>query len=180
MRGKSIASAGRCGAIKCNDFHADLRYSLENRDDETLNAFYKKAFPLSTRVEFCEDLALQKKGIDKIVHFENGNTVTVDEKKRRKDYGDILLELRSNKERNTPGWLFYSQCDYIVYAVLPAGVVYLLPVLLLQMAWKSNGGTWQKQFPVKLADNQLYHTENIAIPTGVLLNAISLEMKKQA
>jgi len=161
-----------------NDFHADLKYSLENRDDITLNDFYKKAFPLAESVAFCEDLTLQKKSIDKIIRFKNGKSVTVDEKKRRVDYGDILLELWSNKERKKAGWLFYSECDYIVYAVLPAGVAYLLPVLLLQMAWKNNRAEWERSYKKHLADNKLYRTENIAIPTNVLLYAISAEMKK--
>jgi len=161
-----------------NDFHTDLKYSLDNRDDESLNAFYTKAFPLAESVEFCEDLRLQKKGIDKIIHFSSGKTVTVDEKKRRKDYGDILLELWSDKERKTPGWLFYSECDYIVYAIIPAKTAYLLPVMLLQMAWRNNKADWRKAYKRKYADNGFYQTENIAIPSNVLLDAISKEMKK--
>ena len=179
MPGKSITSVGRYGGIRYNDFHTDLRYSLDNRDDETLNDFYRKAFPFAVEIEFCQDLSLQKKGIDKLIHLSNGNTLTIDEKKRRRDYGDILLELWSNKERNTPGWLQYSQCDYIVYAILPAKKVYLLPTLLLQMAWKNNKREWLTAYPKTLANNGYYNTENIAIPADVLLHAISAEMQKQ-
>ena len=171
-------TSGRSTAIKYNDFHTDLKYSLENRDDETLNEFYMKAFPLAERIEFCENLVLQKKGIDKIIHFKDEKTITIDEKKRRKDYGDILLELWSNKERRTPGWLYYSQCDYIVYAVLPTKTVYLLPTLLLQMAWKNNKYEWLKKYKRSMANNNYYNTENIAIPANILLQAISNEMNK--
>jgi len=174
---------GRCGGIKYNDFHADLQYSFEAGEDEQLNAFYLKAFPTAERIEtisYEADPELQLRGVDKVVHFPDGRTVTVDEKKRRKDYGDILLELWKNKERKKLGWLFYSQCDYIVYAVLGSGKIYLLPTLLLQMAWKHNGRQWLKQYDTKLANNHYYNTENIPIPTDVLLAAISAEMKQEA
>jgi hypothetical protein len=162
-----------------NDFQLDLQYSIENRDDEQLNAFYKKAFPLAEEIEFVTDLSLQKQGIDKIIRFKDGKELTVDEKKRRKDYGDILLELRSNVERNTLGWLYYSQCDFIVYAIIPTGTVFLLPVLLLRMAWVNNKNEWLLKYPKKYADNGRYSTENIPIPAGVLLEAINKEMKQE-
>lgn len=162
-----------------NDFRVDLQYSIDNRDSENLDAFYKKAFPLAEKIEFVTDMSTQKKGIDKIIHFKDGKQITIDEKKRRKDYGDILIELRSNTERNTLGWLYYSQYDYIVYSIIPTGTVYLLPVLLLQMAWVKNKNKWLSEYPKKYADNGLYRTENIAIPANILLGAISAEMNQK-
>lgn len=176
LHARSIATIGRYGEINTNDFHKDLEYSLECRDDEILNEFYIRAFPLAERIEFCEDMDSQTSGVDKIIHFPGGRMVTVDEKKRRKDYGDILLELLKNKEKKRPGWLFYSECDYIVYAVMDAKKVYLLPVLLLQMAWKNNRKTWEGKYEKKDALNIGYTTQNIPIPTSVLLNAIRSEM----
>ena len=179
MQGRGIANVGQCGGIKLNNFHNDLEYSMELRDDERLDDFYKAAFPMLERIEFCSEISMQQKGIDKIIYFSNGNAISIDEKKRRKDYGDILLEIWKNKEQKKPGWLFYSQCDYIVYAILGANKIYLLPVLLLQMAWKNNGKEWLGKYDLKIANNGSYDTVNIAIPTDVLLNAISNEMKKQ-
>ena len=139
-----------------------------------------RVFPLAERIETVDyktNPELQLKGVDKIIHFPDGGTVTVDEKKRRKDYGDILLELWKNKEQKKLGWLFYSQCDYIVYAVLSARKIYLLPTLLLKMAWKHNSHKWQKKYRKKDANNLYYNTENIPIPTNILLSAISAEME---
>lgn len=175
--GQSIAIIGRCGAININCFATDLEYSLEHRDDETLNRFYFEAFPLAERIEFCEDLENQFSGVDKIIHFKGGKKVTVDEKKRRKDYGDILLELLKNKEQQKPGWLFYSECDYIVYAVLESKKIYLLPTLLLQMAWRNNRRVWEAKYQKKDALNEGYTTQNIPIPTDILLSAIRREME---
>jgi len=162
-----------------HDFHTDLEYSVNLCDDERLDNFYKQAFPLAVKVEFCSDLSEQLKGIDKIIYFQNGNSITVDEKKRRKDYGDILLELWKNKKHRKPGWLFYSQCDYIVYAVLEANKIYLLPTVLLQMAWKANREQWLSRYMKKEALNDGYITVNIAIPTEILLNAVLKEMTKK-
>lgn len=161
-----------------NDFKRDLEYSMELKDDNRLDNFYKVAFPLADKIEFCSELSQQFKGVDKIIYFKSGNTITIDEKKRRKDYGDILLELWKNKEKRKPGWLFYSQCDYIVYAILEANKIYLLPLLFLQMAWKNNRSQWLNKYDRKLANNIYYNTENIPIPTNVLLSAISAEMNK--
>lgn len=173
----NTAKSGRCGEIKCNDFHIDLRYSIERQDDKTLDSFYLKTFPQANKVEFVKDLQQQKKGVDKIIYFPNNKTITIDEKKRRKDYGDILLELVSNDQKRTPGWLYYSQCDYIVYAILDAKKIYMLPVLLLQMAWVKNKSKWLKEYKQVAAKNEWYLTINIPIPTNVLLNSISEEMR---
>lgn len=180
MRGQGTAKDGRCGEINCNDFATDLAYSLDFADDQSLNGFYLRAFPLASRVEFCGDMQNQSSGVDKIIHFSNGKTVTVDEKKRRKDYGDILLELWKNKEQKKPGWLYYSACDYIVYAIPDSNKIYLLPTILLQMAWKKNRAEWESLYKRVLAKNKGYTTENIPIPTEVLLSALRLEMEQHA
>jgi len=179
LQDRNLIKNGRYGETRLSNFQADLQYSIDNRDNENLDAFYKKAFPLAEKIEFVDDLSMQKKGIDKIIHFKDGKQITVDEKKRRKDYGDILIELQSNVEKKTLGWLYYSQCDYIVYAVMPTGTIYLLPVLLLRMAWVKNKNKWLSEYPKKYADNGFYYTENIPIPANVLLEAISAEMNQK-
>ena len=183
MPEKKLTINGRHGAIKYNDFQTDLHYSLDLSDEKLLDEFYMTKFPFAQSVETVSygankiNRELQEKGVDKIIRCSNGNVFTIDEKKRRKDYGDILIELWKNKEQHKLGWLFYSQCDYIVYAVIGADKIYLLPTLLLQMAWKTNGTNWLKQYPLKKADNIYYKTVNIAIPTNILITAMQNEMQ---
>ena len=88
-----------------------------------------------------------------------------------------MLELLKNKEQQKPGWLFYSECDYIVYAVLESKKIYLLPTLLLQMAWRNNRRVWEAKYQKKDALNEWYTTQNIPIPTDILLSAIRREME---
>lgn len=169
---------GELGVMKYNDFTLDLEYSLEERENELFDNFYFRAFPGLAYVEFAEDMEMQRKGIDKILHFKSGYTVTIDEKKRRKDYGDILLELWSVWERKKRGWLYTCKCDYIVYAIMPFKKVYLLPTLLLKKAWIENQSEWIKTYKEITAYNRGYVTKSIAIPTDILLEQISNQMKQ--
>jgi hypothetical protein len=162
-----------------NDFKPDLEYSLEERDNELFDNFYKRIFPGISKIEFCEDLSIQKTGVDKIIHFAKGNKFTIDEKKRRIDYNDIALELWSNYEKRKRGWLYYSTCDYIVYAIMPSLKVYLLPTILLKRVWYINQREWAIKYPLIFAQNTNYRTQNICIPTNILLNAISGEMSQK-
>ena len=162
-----------------NNFKADLEYSLEAREDELFNNLYYRAVPGIEKIEFAEDMATQRNGIDKILHFKSGYKVTIDEKKRRVDYGDILLELWSVYEKKKRGWLYYCKCDYIVYAVMPSKKVYLLPVLLLKKSWVANQMRWQQEYKVVNAYNRGYVTKSIAIPVDILLSAIAKEMNQQ-
>lgn len=157
-----------------NNFKEDLAYSLDSKENLLFNDFYFKTFPNLKYVEFCEDMKRQKQGIDKVLHFKNGNSFTIDEKKRRGNYGDILLEIWS-KDNKKRGWLFTSKCDYIVYAIMPIKKVYLLPTILLKRAWVTNSKKWLKYKPI-IAENDGYITESRAIKPKELFQAINNEM----
>jgi hypothetical protein len=56
---------------------------------------------------------------------------------------DILLEQWSDEARRVPGWVQKPlACDFIAYAFAPSRRCYLLPVALLQRAWRLNGREW--------------------------------------
>ncbi len=165
--------------MKLNDFKTDLQYSFDTRESEMFDLFYRRVFPDIGNIEFVEDMERQRKGIDKVIHFNSGYKITIDEKKRRKDYGDILLEIWSQYENNKRGWLYYSQCDYIVYAVMPSKKVYLLPVLLLKKVWHDNGKQWQETYGERPSYNKGYTTINVPVPTDILLDSIAGEMRQE-
>lgn len=160
-----------------NDFSKDLAYSLENNTDEEINAFYFRHFKNLEKIEIVSNEEMQKKGIDKILIFKSGKNVLIDEKKRRKDYGDILLEEYSNYELKTSSWLTEGkETDYIAYIIMPTKRVYLLPFLLLLKAWKRNYDRWLIKYGRLLAPNHGYNTSNIPVPTKILIRAINKEM----
>ena len=141
--------------------------------------FYQRVFPNLVRIELVENERLQRLGIDKLLHLENGQRIAIDEKKRRTDYSDILLELWSVYEQGKKGWLFTSYCHYVVYAIMPTQKVYLLPVALLRLAWEHNSIVWKRVYKPIEALNVGYKTISIAIPPSILLSAISKEMSQK-
>ncbi len=156
-----------------NVFQQDLVYSYEANSDKSINNAYFKAFPHLVRIEVVESLPLQMRGIDKILHFSEGNSVNVDEKKRRKDYGDILLEEYSNWQTKRVGWLGKTKyTDYITYVIEPTKQIYFFPFLLLQRIWLDNYHDWIAKYGRKFAKNDGYVTSNVAIPKSILLNEL--------
>lgn len=159
-----------------NDFNDDLEYSLDKSDDKSLNEFYRRIFPPIKEIEFKSDIKVQKRGIDKSIYLESGGIITIDEKKRREDYGDILIEIWSSKEDRIRGWLLKSECNYIVYIIEPANKVYLLPTLLLRLCWEDNKEKWKNKYPQICAKNKGYTTVSYAMPTEILLSSIEKQM----
>lgn len=161
--------------MKLNNFRVDLNYSHDKNDDQLLNSFYQDTFPNLKEIKTIKDLKLQKKGVDKIITLKNGKEIKIEEKKRRKDYGDILLEewsvFRNNKGEKK-GWTGDPEkiTDFIVYIIMPK--IYLIPYDLLQLAWRKNYFKWFKRYGRKKALNSDYETTNIAVPTNVLMEAI--------
>lgn len=160
-----------------NNFKVDLKYSLEARDLEGLDQFYHKVFPNLERIELVEDKERQLRGIDKILHFKNGKQISIDEKKRRTTYPDILLEEYSNWENRKVGWLGKEKyTDYIIYIKTQSMEIYFLPFLLLQMVWIKNYKAWLGKYGRIFSDNKYYRTSNIPVPTEILLETLKNEM----
>jgi len=125
----------------------------------------------------------QKWGVDRVVYLPEGRRVTIDEKKREKDYGDILLETHSvwygpESASNKLGWALdrTKLCDYVAYAVIPAQKCYLLPLELLQRTCRTNKARWESQFRERFASNEGYQTRNLPIPWLTLSRALTDEM----
>lgn len=126
----------------------------------------------------------QRGGIDRVITLSSGKCISVDEKVRSKDYGDILLEYWSDKGRKVPGWVAKDlACDFIAYAAIPTQRCYLLPFLTLRKAWRANGKRWVNTYRVVDAHNvrngNRWVTRSVAVPTDVLLKAINNAMLTQ-
>lgn len=175
----NLEKGGESGETRMNDFKKDLEYSLEENENQLFDDFYFRAFKNLERIEIVSDLSLQKQGVDKKLIFSSGKVLMVDEKKRRVDYGDILLEEWSVVETKKIGWTGdpNKHTDYIVYVIMPTCKVYLLPYVLLQMAWRANWHNWKDIYRVRDATNKGYHTSNLAIPVGILMGAIKEQIE---
>ena len=139
-------------------------------------AVYRKAWPdFAGMVCHRQDGQHQRDGIDRSVTLVNGVQILIDEKIRKVDYGDILLEYMSNNVYKTAGWVCKTglRCHYIAYAIEPAEVCYLLPVRELQAAWRENGDQWISQYGVKKAFNPGYHSLNCPVPVDALFTGMT-------
>lgn len=164
-----------------HNFEKSLALSEKYADAPWWLSVYQEAFPtLKSAVSVRNDGWAQRGGIDRVLTLACGRVITVDEKIRDKDYGDILLEFWSNKERRIAGWVAKPlACDFIAYAIAPTSVCYFLPTLLLQRAWENNKQKWWEKslthvngYRLVDAKNTGYTTQSLAVPTSDLLAAI--------
>ena len=170
-----------------HDFHESLAKSHAAEDLPLWEAVYRKAFwNFQGMFNHRQDGDHQRLGVDRTVVLNTGKTLAIDEKIRFQDYGDILLEYMSNEQRRVPGWVCKPlACDFIAYAVAPSGICYLLPVLALQSAWRSNQSTWIGRarssscptYREVRADNGTYITLSIALPIPDLFSAMGQALR---
>lgn len=175
-----------------HSFKDRLQFSHDMSSEGDWISFYRRMWPEAISVIRVDaDSVQQRSGIDRIVVLPNGRQITIDEKIREKDYGDILLEEWSvadydwkNKKMirgRKVGWTLdpLKVCDFVAYAVLPSSVCFLFPYELLRMATQANIEIWKQspecKYPVPAANNG-YTTINIAVPWNVLRIQINIQM----
>lgn len=162
-------------------FSESLKLSNSQVDAPFWIETYRRAFPnLISAVSVRQDGWAQRGGVDRVLTLGCGRTVSIDEKVRVKDYGDILLERWSDVRRQSEGWIVKPlACDYIAYAIIPTSVCYFLPTLDLQRAWRHSGRKWMdnaKQskpgYRMIDAENDGYTTRSYAVPINVLMASL--------
>lgn len=157
-----------------HNFNERLAWSEQASSEPFWDAVYRKAFPnLANHMQCKGNTTSQHMGIDRVIHLTNGKTLHVDEKKREKDYGDILLEYISVDRTGAPGWMEKDLAiDYLAYAVMPCHRCYLFPWLMLRRAWLNFRDEWVGKYKTCPAPNGTYKTLSVAVPTDVLLKAV--------
>lgn len=102
-----------------------------------------------------------------------GKIVMIEEKIRKRQYGDVFLEHISAKEDGKVGWIEKNLlCDYLSYIVLEDNSVTLFPFALLRQAWKRKGEYWKSQYGIKSIPNHgifgVYTTLGVCVPIPVI------------
>ncbi len=158
-----------------HDFHESLALSESIADAPWWKQIYSRSFPFFESMERVPSgTPEQLAGIDRIIRLQNGSTIYVDEKVRHSDYDDVLLEIRSSEEHQTWGWACKSlACHYIAYVFLPSQRCYLFPFPQVQQALKNHWTDWHDKYKQIRAVNRGYTTVSIAVPIGVLQQAIT-------
>lgn len=158
-----------------HEFQAELEFSQKASCETFWDAVYRKAFPnLVSHMPCPGNTASQRMGIDRVIHLSSGRTITVDEKKRRKDYPDILLEFVSVDTTGAPGWMEKDLAiDYLAYAFLPSRRCYLFPWDMLRRAWLNYRRDWLAKYPHWPAENAGYKTWSVAVPIQTVRKAVA-------
>lgn len=126
-----------------NNFHEDMDFEKEvSSNHELWTRVYSNFFPdfkLHGRV--C-DKGRQMQGIDRVVKLAGGRNVYVDEKVRRKDYGDMLIEEYSMcgeaGKGKKKGWIKKDlNTDYIAYYIQPSDEVRMYSYQELKSVYES-------------------------------------------
>jgi len=164
---------------KINDYKEDFKFANNPITQKQLDQVYKEVFfPTLKEIELIEDKKRQfELGIDKIIHFDCNNYITLEEKMRRSAYNDILIERYhiDNNGKKTAGWLYKTRCDILSYSICPNDILetlYLIPFVSLRMAWENNRKEWETKFQIKGANNRTHITYNTPIPINVLTKEI--------
>lgn len=161
-----------------HSFSESLALAAAQTDSPIWERAYKRLFHnFSNMTSVRSDGWAQRGGIDRVVTLASGKTLTIDEKVRYKDYGDILLEYWSSEERRVLGWVAKDlACDYIAYAIIPSSKCYLLPFQPLRSAWRDNAKEWVGKYKRIEAENAGYKTVSVGVPIPVLFGALNEAM----
>lgn len=162
-----------------HNFQDQLEYSAELSDESSWIEFYRRLWPdMITAVRIDKNSQFQKWGIDREILLPNGKRFSIDEKKRKLDYGDLLLEewsvcdfdweIKKVIRGKKPGWAIDpdKRCDFVAYAVQSSGKCYLLPFELTRQTCLHNLSRWKQNaawYP-KPARNDGYTTVSVAVP----------------
>ena len=173
-----MSQPGRLSVAAVHDFRTSLALSETFSDAPWWMDLYRRAFPtLVSAVSVRNDGWAQRGGIDRVITLACGRVYTVDEKVRTSDWPDILLEQWSDEGRRSPGWIQKPlACDFIAYAFAPSRRCYLLPVALLQRAWRIEGREWVEVYGQRRARNPNYVSTSVPVPIGVLMRAMMTAM----
>jgi len=145
-----------------NNWSENLKDSIEK--EEFFDRFYESIYPNLSKVERA-DLETDKRGIDKILHFFNGDKVTVQEKFRDADYNDFLIEIyhEYSNGNKKDGWARKITADIMYYYV--PNKIYEIDLRQLK-EWGMSNKDYVKELKYKRAYNPQgnYWTYNKAVP----------------
>lgn len=147
-----------------HNFDDSLEFSTQH--NTKWDSFYSQAWPDNQGRAEVTSMWGQGKGKDVALKEQDGSISIIQEKVRAKDYGDMLIEDKSNDVVDVPGWIYNDagEVDYLAYMIAPADVVYLIPFYQLQQAWLGNRDEWRDMCFQSRADNGTYTTISYCVP----------------
>ena len=157
-------------------FRDDLGYSHDARAGAAFDQFYRRVFGGAITITPVHDLRLQRRGVDKVLSLPDGREVRIDEKLRRKDYGDLLIEEFSDFDRQKPGWLSpAARSDFIAYAVEKGDSleIRLFWTRALRRKAARRWRVWLVRYGRKFAPNGRFRTSVLPVPLGEVADCLA-------
>lgn len=153
------------------DFKQDVTKFNNEKYYSTVSSILSTECSALTNVTTVTNVEQDKLGIDFIMEVKNGNTYNIELKTRTTTYNDILLEIYSAVEYDTPGWAVDPKklTDYLIYFWEPTGNYYILPYKLLRKTTISHKDYYLKNYQTKPTVNKGYTTINAAVKFPKLL-----------
>ena len=113
------------------------------------------------------DFIWRYKHLDDIV-LDAGVEVKGDE--RMVSTGNFFLETVSNDNKNTPGWLLYSEACFLAYVSMPENLLYMMMMQELRKGVLDNRSNFREVSTSTQGayGNILYRTKGLLVPKGIL------------
>lgn len=131
-------------------------FQFEKEKQKVFNNFYK-----SNNIPYKRIYGKENKKYDCVILLNN-YWIKVEEKFRSKEYPDLLVETIQDINTNSPGWLYYTEADLLLYGVEQK--IYQIDVSKLREFIKFHGNEFSKIISKKGWGT----TENIIIPWSVI------------
>lgn len=155
-----------------SDFRDDLRGSMDGEGDDRVEALMRAFYagPSDFKLDWSPRDAPYVHDFEVMAHDRLWKW---EEKRRRKDWGDELLEDVSNDRTGSDGWT--RKCESVDYVLFtyPGGRSTIWPGAELQWAFMLNRRAWLKASGYRRAPNQGYCTLNIPVATDELRRAVA-------
>ena len=158
--------------VKTHDWVRDLAHENAEAGAPWWPLVYRALWPSFQSLEIApRGSEAQRAGIDRVVRFPDGRVLSIQEKTRRLDRPDLLIEVRhvAADGRTWPGWIEHTSADYLLCLWKPSGVVRLWGMAALRRAWMVNRARWLRTCRTFEAHNAGgYKSVNVAVPLAAL------------
>lgn len=132
-------------------------FQFEKEKQEVFNKFYKENNWPYKRI-FGKD----NKKYDCVVLI-GGVWVKIEEKFRSRNWSDMAVELIQDIKTNSPGWLYYTEADLILYGM--GNRIYLVKVQKLREFVEKH----KDKFNTKVSEKGWGITTNLIIPWSIII-----------